>query len=395
MQTNLEAAEEVARQLRLRDLAGLVVIDFIDMEEKRNNRAVERKLKDCLKNDRARIQVGHISHFGLMEMSRQRIRASVLESTMAVCPMCQGVGHIRSEPSFGLHILRGIDDHLTRHSRFDVTVKVPPSIAMYLLNNKRTAITELENRYGVKIEFESDHTIECQEFTIEKGEPATRTPQKSAAVNPMPVDDAEDALEDASPASEEAVGDDAGEAADDDRESNRKGRRKRGRGRGRGRDRDESRADLAQDQNGEDTSGKAETENETSSADSSSDDQSGKSGRKASDKTGDKDEKSSQSSVASTDEGRKANAKKAADKPETEEPSEARRRTGRPGKKVKSEAEAGKTEKVAAEEENNPRNGAPPREVKRRNTRRVSRPKEGESETGEQEPASWGGGFLS
>src|SRR3982750_707385 len=109
LQTNLEAAEEVARQLRLRDLAGLVVIDFIDMEEKRNNRHVEKRLKDHLKHDRARIQVGRISHFGLLEMSRQRIRASVLESTMQTCPHCGGTGHIRSQSSVGLHVLRGIE----------------------------------------------------------------------------------------------------------------------------------------------------------------------------------------------------------------------------------------------------------------------------------------------
>lgn len=108
--TNLEAAEEVARQLRLRDLAGLVVIDFIDMEEKRNNRSVEKKLKDCLKNDRARIQVGRISHFGLLEMSRQRIRASVLESTTQVCQHCGGTGHVRSESSIALHVLRGVEN---------------------------------------------------------------------------------------------------------------------------------------------------------------------------------------------------------------------------------------------------------------------------------------------
>ncbi|WP_313476010.1 Rne/Rng family ribonuclease, partial [Agrobacterium pusense] len=120
--TNLEAAEEVARQLRLRDLAGLVVIDFIDMEEKRNNRAVEKKLKDCLKNDRARIQVGRISHFGLLEMSRQRIRASVLESTTQVCQHCGGTGHVRSESSIALHVLRGVEEYLLRNTTHNITV---------------------------------------------------------------------------------------------------------------------------------------------------------------------------------------------------------------------------------------------------------------------------------
>jgi ribonuclease E len=111
LQTNLEAAEEVARQLRLRDLAGLIVIDFIDMEENRNNRAVEKRMKDCLKNDRARIQVGRISHFGLLEMSRQRIRASVLESTMQTLPALRRHGHIRSQSSVALHVLRGVEEH--------------------------------------------------------------------------------------------------------------------------------------------------------------------------------------------------------------------------------------------------------------------------------------------
>ena len=122
LQTNLEAAEEVARQLRLRDLAGLVVVDFIDMEEKRNNRSVEKRLKDHLKNDRARIQVGRISHFGLLEMSRQRIRASVLESTMQICSHCNGTGHVRSQSSVALHVLRGrrrisVEEHHAQHHR--------------------------------------------------------------------------------------------------------------------------------------------------------------------------------------------------------------------------------------------------------------------------------------
>ena len=137
LQTNLEAADEVARQLRLRDLAGLIVIDFIDMEEKRNNRAVEKRLKEALKYDRARIQVGRISHFGLLEMSRQRIRASVMESTMEVCPHCLGLGHVRSNSSIALHVFRSIEDYLTRHPRFDVIVRCPTNIAIDILNTKR------------------------------------------------------------------------------------------------------------------------------------------------------------------------------------------------------------------------------------------------------------------
>ncbi|EHS52324.1 ribonuclease, Rne/Rng family [Rhizobium sp. PDO1-076] len=172
LQTNLEAAEEVARQLRLRDLAGLIVIDFIDMEEKRNNRSVEKKLKDCLKNDRARIQVGRISHFGLLEMSRQRIRASVLESTTQVCPHCQGTGLIRSQSSVALHVLRGIEEFLLKSTTHDIIVHSTPETALYLLNQKRGTIVDYEQRFGVSIVVEADHADHSgsQHFTIERGE---------------------------------------------------------------------------------------------------------------------------------------------------------------------------------------------------------------------------------
>ncbi|WP_105401065.1 ribonuclease E/G [Neorhizobium sp. T7_12] len=171
LQTNLEAAEEVARQLRLRDLAGLIVIDFIDMEEKRNNRAVEKKLKDCLKNDRARIQVGRISHFGLLEMSRQRIRASVLESTTQICTHCGGTGHVRSQSSVALHVLRGVEEYLLKNTTHDITVRTTPEIALYLLNHKRTSIVDYENRFGVSIFIESDVSIGSSHFAIDRGEP--------------------------------------------------------------------------------------------------------------------------------------------------------------------------------------------------------------------------------
>ncbi len=171
LQTNLEAAEEVARQLRLRDLAGLVVIDFIDMEEKRNNRSVEKRLKDCLKNDRARIQVGRISHFGLLEMSRQRIRASVLESTMQTCPHCNGTGHVRSQSSVALHVLRGIEEHLLKNTTHNITVRTIPDIALYLLNQKRSTIMDYEQRFGVSIIIEADAHVGAQHFAIDRGEP--------------------------------------------------------------------------------------------------------------------------------------------------------------------------------------------------------------------------------
>ncbi len=195
LQTNLEAAEEVARQLRLRDLAGLIVIDFIDMEEKRNNRAVEKKLKDSLKNDRARIQVGRISHFGLMEMSRQRMRASVLESTMDVCSLCGGTGHVRSDSAIAMHVFRAIEEHVSKHNRYDAIIKTTPSIALHILNHKRTSLVELENRYGLAILIEGSNEIKGQDFDIQKGELATGEVKSTAVGFQNGTVDADDVAE--------------------------------------------------------------------------------------------------------------------------------------------------------------------------------------------------------
>src|SRR5690606_7427142 len=170
LQTNLEAAEEVARQLRLRDLAGLIVIDFIDMMENRSNRAVERKLKDCLKDDRARIQVGRISHFGLMEMSRQRIRFGVVESSTHKCPICDGTGLVRSTESLALMIMRHIEDHVLRRQGQSVNVRVPVEVALYILNFKRETLSALEVRNNLSITITADGKLTGQQFFIEKGE---------------------------------------------------------------------------------------------------------------------------------------------------------------------------------------------------------------------------------
>jgi ribonuclease E len=179
LKTNLEAAEEVARQLRLRDLAGLVVIDFIDMDEKRNNRAVERKLKDCLKNDRARIQLGRISHFGLMEMSRQRIRTGVLESSTEVCPHCGGTGHVRSSSSVALQMLRGAEDILQRSNTHNLIIRTRAENALYVLNHKRAHLHELEERFGVLITIAADPSLTgLTPFAIDKGD---------AVPNPIPL----------------------------------------------------------------------------------------------------------------------------------------------------------------------------------------------------------------
>jgi ribonuclease E len=224
VRTNLEAAEEVARQLRLRDLAGLIVIDYIDMEEKRNNRAVEKKLKDCLKSDRARIQVGRISHFGLLEMSRQRIRASVLESTMQHCDRCGGTGYIRSDSSVALYVLRSAEEHLLRNTKNNITVRTQPNIALYLLNQKRDTIIEFETRFGVSITIESDPEVGQQYLVIEQGE-AVETPV--IIDNVVKIDTEFDAVE-------EEIEDTVSTSEADDEGSGRKRKRRRRRRGGRG-----------------------------------------------------------------------------------------------------------------------------------------------------------------
>jgi ribonuclease E len=171
LKTNLEAAEEVARQLRLRDLAGLIVIDFIDMDEKRNNRSVERKMSDCLRQDRARIQVGRISHFGLLEMSRQRIRASVLESSTEVCTHCGGSGHVRSVSSVALQLLRGMEEILMKGATHNLVVRTRTDVALYVLNHKRGHLRDLESSFKVTLAVIADPTITGQQsFVIDRGD---------------------------------------------------------------------------------------------------------------------------------------------------------------------------------------------------------------------------------
>ena len=168
VRTNLEAAEEVARQLRLRDLAGLIVIDFIDMESRRHNAQVERRLKDALRHDRARIQVGGISHFGLLEMSRQRLRPSVAESAFVACPHCQGTGILRGIESSALHVLRAIEDEAGRRPNAELVVYVAGEIALYILNQKRSWLAEVEDRCGVRIAFEADSSLPPPTLRIER-----------------------------------------------------------------------------------------------------------------------------------------------------------------------------------------------------------------------------------
>ncbi|MBR1275078.1 ribonuclease E/G [Bradyrhizobium sp. AUGA SZCCT0283] len=253
LKTNLEAAEEVARQLRLRDLAGLIVIDFIDMDEKRNNRAVERKLSDCLRQDRARIQVGRISHFGLLEMSRQRIRASVLESSTEPCAVCGGSGHVRSVSSVALQLLRGIEEILMKGATHNLVVRTRTDVALYVLNHKRGHLRDLENAFKVSLAVSADPTVAGQQsFIIDRGEQvhtleaAKALLAAQAAAFPPPVEEAYDDDEafDIETESEveteetEGLADDAAEAAAGESEADGHRRKRRRRRRGRGEPRD-------------------------------------------------------------------------------------------------------------------------------------------------------------
>ncbi|NOX39728.1 MAG: Rne/Rng family ribonuclease, partial [Alphaproteobacteria bacterium] len=184
--TNLEAAEEVARQLRLRDLAGLIVIDFIDMEDRRNNLAVEKRIKDRLKTDRARIQVGRISGFGLMEMSRQRLRPGMIEATTAPCPHCHGTGLTRSDDNLSLAILRELEEEGVRRRAREVLVTAPIAISNYLLNQKRDHIAMIESRYGLSVRIEASATLISPDYVVERLKYATRSvPAASAEVVSM------------------------------------------------------------------------------------------------------------------------------------------------------------------------------------------------------------------
>ncbi|MFT7046014.1 MAG: ribonuclease E, partial [Celeribacter sp.] len=232
LKTNLEAAEELARQARLRDLAGLIVIDFIDMEERRNNASVEKRLKDKLKTDRARIQVGRISGFGLLEMSRQRLRPGMLEATTQPCHICHGTGLIRSDDNMALTILRQLEEEGTRRRSKEVLLKAPVAIINYLMNMKRENIAQIEARYGMAVRIEADPHLISPDFTIEKFKTATRVITEvssnviSASAALMDeIDDDVVVIEDADEAEiEEAV---VAPAADGDEEQPKKRRRRR------------------------------------------------------------------------------------------------------------------------------------------------------------------------
>ncbi|MFY0597170.1 MAG: Rne/Rng family ribonuclease [Cognatishimia sp.] len=325
--TNLEAAEEVARQLRLRDLAGLIVIDFIDMDERKNNAAVEKRMKDKLKTDRARIQVGRISGFGLMEMSRQRLRPGMIEATTQPCPHCHGTGLIRSDDNLALNILRQIEEEGTRRRSREVLVKVPVSIANYLMNQKREHIAQIEARHGLSVRIEADVHLVSPDFSIEKFKTATRVvPEPSApvvSVDTSLMDQIDSDIEDAEVV-EEAP---ATPAAEDEEQKPKKRRRRRRRRKGRG--------DQTDDQQGE--------ENAENADESDSD----------AVKTEDTEAPVADTEVAKEETAEEVKAEEAKDEAKEEKPKRRRRRSSK-SKKAEEEAKS-----VEAPAEETPSKDAP------------------------------------
>lgn len=233
--TNLEAAQEIARQLRLRDMAGLVVIDFIDMDNNSNVRKVEKAMKEALKNDRARIQVGRISSFGLMEMSRQRLRTGVLEASTRPCPHCEGTGLVRTASSSGLSALRLIEDEAARGRGSILTLRASQEAAVYVLNRKRADIAEIEDRYGVTVEIIPDREEEGARMTVEASGPPPAYAPKIDTLLPVEEDE-DDLIDEVEEEEEDEVEEEATEARApreprDEGEGGGRKRRRRRRGR--------------------------------------------------------------------------------------------------------------------------------------------------------------------
>jgi len=251
--TNLEAASEIGRQLRLRDLAGLIVIDFIDMEESRNDREVEKRLRDAVKNDRARVQIGKISQFGLMEMSRQRLRAGVIAGSTVTCPHCAGTGLVRSTESTALRVLRGLEEEGEKNRTAAVTVKIAHEVALYILNQKRRELSRIETEHSMEIAFDPQQGLAAGTFELERTksrDPGERPRSSAVSIEAGFVAEHEpDYVEDISEEEievaedETAEGEEVSEAQPFDRpESPREGRegaRRRRRRGGRGRNRNE------------------------------------------------------------------------------------------------------------------------------------------------------------
>ena len=265
--TNLEAAKEIARQLRLRDMAGLVVIDFIDMDYSSNVRKVERAMKDALKTDRARIQVGRISGFGLMEMSRQRLRTGVLEASTRECPHCDGTGLVRTASSAGLSALRLIEDEAAKGKGTTITLSASTEAAVYLLNAKRADLQEIEARYGVTVEVVPEGEDEGAKMSVASSGPK---PTQAPKFDPIVVDDADDEIEDEADDAEDTQDSDDRGGSDDERPNKKKRRRRRG-----GRNRNKRRDDAENsDEQGNDAQGEDSSEGGSSDTSPDSDDES-------------------------------------------------------------------------------------------------------------------------
>jgi len=270
LKTNLEAAEEIARQLRLRDLAGLIVIDFIDMDERRNNRLVERRLKEALRYDRARIQVGRISHFGLLEMSRQRLRTGMLEGSTTSCPMCQGTGIVRSVESVALDILRSVEDRLITDGVTPLVATTAVDVALYILNQKRAHLKDIEARYQVPIAVNADKEMHISQFVIERGSEGTLLNGESAVVQMDWAHHREEAPAPALPAADEA----------DTEQGKRRSRRRRRKRHGEGGAEPESPAQMAKASEADEESEEAEDMAEEAAGAAASEEQPRKSSRR-------------------------------------------------------------------------------------------------------------------
>lgn len=278
--TNLEAADEVARQLRLRDLAGLIVIDFIDMDVSRNNHAVERRLKEAMKSDRARIQIGRISPFGLLELSRQRLRPSLLEAHTQMCPVCNGTGVMRSTESTSMAILRELEEEGLRKRAREVTVTTQTDVALYLLNQKRDSLQELENRYGFKVLVLADSSLAASEYEIthvrHDGEEGVSSKDDDKAEDSAPKRrrgrGRRRASEDSGSDPDTADDSEDRETSEDDDEEN-EGRKRGGRRRGRrgGRRRRKADADSETESNEDEESASDDARDEDTETDSDSD----------------------------------------------------------------------------------------------------------------------------
>ncbi|MDE1466593.1 Rne/Rng family ribonuclease [Aurantiacibacter sp. D1-12] len=339
LHTNLEAAKEIARQLRLRDMAGLVVIDFIDMDRSGNVRKVERAMKDALKNDRARIQVGRISGFGLMEMSRQRLRTGVLEASTRECPHCDGTGLVRTASSAGLSALRVIEDEAAKGKGTVITLFASTEAAVYLLNAKRADLAEIEERYGVTVEVKPEGEDEGAKMRVQSSGPK---PTEAPKFEPI-VDDEEE--EDNLPADNDE---------DDDDAPKKKRRRRRRGGRGRGKNR------KANEENSSDE--EASDEDNSTDNDEESSDGEEKPKRRRRGGRGRGGKKKAAEVTEGNDESDDTPAEEPATEAEAEEKPKPKRRTRK--KKDEAEAEA-PAEETATEAEEKPK---PKRRTRKKKT---------------------------